>query len=406
MGVDVDLAWGLANRGPSELSGVQRSSNLAMARTYTPSMTVRLARLNLSALVASMLLLLAAPLSFALTQNPPGPPPPPQPGGNRFPASTPASPVRVEPPVIELGVVPPNTEHRRTFRIVNDGPIALKVLAANPSCRCTTVDDIVGKSIPAGGSIDLEAVFAAPPTPGYKDATVNIVIEGVQRPLTAKIGGDVTLPIRVDPPFVDGLKGRVAGSIALTSIDGKPFTILSSGGRAPTFDGPAPQGPQSAQRITWNIAGIACERMPLWWIVVTDHPDCPIVPLRIRHDCTGSKADMARYARYWIPKEQLVNLGRMASGGEKTEEFQIDHYNPRGRGAIVRRDWGEVRSVSTGTPDLSVRLLGTRPAGDGSVVLSLGFTAKPGFSGLVENVLRVETASGVAEIPLVAVVGG
>jgi hypothetical protein len=318
----------------------------------------------------------------------------------------PSSPVRVEPPVIELGIVPPNSEHRRTFRIVNDGPIALSVRAASPSCRCTTVTDIVGKSVPAGGSIDLEAVFNAPPTPGYKDATVNIVIDGVPRPLTAKIGGDVTLPIRVDPPYVDGLQGRVAGSIALTSIDGKPFTIVSSGGRAPAFDGPAPQGPQNAQRIAWNIAGIACERMPLWWIVVTDHPDCPIVPLRIRHDCTGTKADMARYARYWIAKEQLVNLGRVSAGGEKTEEFQIDHYNPRGRGAVVRRDWGTVRSVSTGTPDLSVRLLGTRPAGDGSVVLSLGFSAKPGFSGLIESVLRIETASGAGEIPLVAVIGG
>jgi hypothetical protein len=366
-------------------------------------MTPRSTRHALSGIVASTILLLAP---FAGAQNPPGPPLPPPPGEGRFPASVPSSPVRVEPPVIELGIVPPNSEHRRTFRIVNDGPIALSVRAASPSCRCTTVTDIVGKSVPAGGSIDLEAVFNAPPTPGYKDATVNIVIDGVPRPLTAKIGGDVTLPIRVDPPYVDGLQGRVAGSIALTSIDGKPFTIVSSGGRAPAFDGPAPQGPQNAQRIAWNIAGIACERMPLWWIVVTDHPDCPIVPLRIRHDCTGTKADMARYARYWIAKEQLVNLGRVSAGGEKTEEFQIDHYNPRGRGAVVRRDWGTVRSVSTGTPDLSVRLLGTRPAGDGSVVLSLGFSAKPGFSGLVESVLRIETASGAGEIPLVAVIGG
>lgn len=365
-----------------------------------PSLRLRHGRL---AVLASTLLLLA-PLATASAQSPPGPPPP-QPGGGRFPASTTASPVRVEPPVIELGVVPPNSQHRRTFKIVNSGPIALKVRAASPSCRCTTVDDIVGKSIPAGGSIDLEAVFDAPPTPGYKDATVNIVIEGVQQPLTARIGGDVTLPIRVDPAFVDGLKGRVAGSFAMSSIDGKPFTILSSGGRPPVFDGPPPQGPQSAQRLAWNIAGISCERMPLWWIVVTDHPDCPIVPLRIRHDCTGSKADMGRYARYWIAKEQLVNLGRIAEGGEKIEEFQIDHYNPRGRGAIVRRDWGDVRSVSTATPDLSVRLLGTRPAGDGSVVLSLGFSSRAGFTGIVESVLRIETASGAGEIPLVAVIG-
>ena len=44
-------------------------------------------------------------------------------------------------------------------------------------------------------------------------------------------------------------------------------------------------------------------------------------------------------------------------------------------------------------------------APDGSVVLSLGFSPRAGFAGIVDGALRIETASGVGEVPLVAVIG-
>ena len=353
---------------------------------------------------AGALLALLAVAGPVAAQNPPGPPPPPEPGRDRFPASVPKSPIRMEPESIELGVVAPGSTHRGTFRIVNDGPVPLLVRAASPSCRCTTVDDIVGKQVPAGGSLELEAEFAAPTTPGYKDAKVNVVLEGAPRPLVAKIGGDVTLPIRVTPAFVDALNGRMAGTVTLSSIDGRPFTVVSAGGRPPVFAGPAPDGPQAVQRLAWNVAGIPCERMPLWWNVVTDHPDCPVVPLRIRHECTGSKADMGRYRRYWIPKDQLVNLERVRAGSTATAELQLDHYNPRGRGRIVRPDFRNVTRVEVDAPELGIELLGTRPVAEDAVVLSFAVTPRPGTSGPIETAMRVTTATGTGEIPLVVVV--
>ncbi|MGA1017154.1 MAG: DUF1573 domain-containing protein [Phycisphaerales bacterium] len=346
-------------------------------------------------------LALGSPL-FA--QSPPGPPPPPQPGSGRFPAPVPSSPIRMEPEAIELGIVEPGSTHRRTFRIVNDGPVPLLVRAASPSCRCTTVDDIVGKQVPAKGFLELEAEFAAPPTPGYKDAKVNVVLEGAPRPLVAKIGGDVTLPIRVTPAFVDALNGRMAGSVTLSAIDGRPFRVISAGGKEPVFAGPAPTGPQAVQRLAWNVAGISCERMPLWWIVITDHPDCPVVPLRIRHDCTGSKADMGRYARYWIPKDQLVNLGRVRVGSPTTAELQLDHYNPRGRGRIVRPDFREVRRVEVDAPELEIELLAARPVAEDAVVLSFAVTPRAGTAGPIATTMRITTATGTGEVPLVVVV--
>lgn len=350
---------------------------------------------------------LSLPAGSATIQQ--GPPPPPgiaptEPGRGRFPSPTPEAPIRLEPSRFDLGVVAPGSVHRRTFRIVNDGPMQLRVRAASPSCRCTTVTDVVGKTIPAQGSLELEAQFDAPKTPGVKDATVNIVLDGAPRPLVATISGDVTLPIRVEPPFVDALAGKVGGTVRLTSIDGRPFTILSAGGRPPVFADPAPTGPAAAQSINWTTAGLACEKMPLWWIVVTDHPDCPIVPLRIRHECTGTKADMARYDRFWILSDQLVSLGTIRAGEATSFEVQLDHYNPKGRGRIERPNFRDVRAATIASPDLELAITGTRPVGTDSVVISMTVTPKPGTSGAIETFLRVETATGAGEVPFVAVV--
>jgi len=360
------------------------------------------------ALVPALLsLLLAASSVGAATQQ--GPPPPPgiapaEPGQGRFPSPTPQAPIRLEPSRFDLGIVAPGSVHRRTFRIVNDGPMPLRVRAASPSCRCTTVTDVVGRTIAPQGSLELEAQFDAPKTPGVKDATVNIVLDGAPRPLVATISGDVTLPIRVEPPFVDALAGKVGGTVELSSIDGRPFTILSSGGRPPVFAGQAPSAPAPAQTITWTTAGISCEKMPLWWIVVTDHPDCPIVPLRIRHECTGTKADMARYDRFWILSDQLVSLGTIRAGEPTSFEVQLDHYNPKGRGRVERPNFRDVRAATIASPDLELAITGTRPVGTDSVVISMTVTPKPGASGSIETSLRIETATGAGEVPFVVVV--
>lgn len=311
--------------------------------------------------------------------------------------------MRLDPPRFDLGTVGPRSVHERTFRIVNDSPLAVRIRAATPNCRCTSVSEVVGRTIPAGGSLELTAAFDAPANPGEKEARVNIVFEGSVPPLVAEIRGEVTLPIRVDPPFVDALQNRTTGTIELRALDGRPFRVLSSGGRPPVPVGAAPTEPQASHRLLWNLAGIPCEGMPLWWIVATDHPDCPIVPLRIRHDCTGSRADAARFGRFWIPNEQLINLGRFS--GPTDVQFQIDHYNPRGRGRVERPEWREVRSVESESPHLAVELVGVRPAGEGAQVLLLRFSPRPGApAGPFESGLRISTATGVGTIPVAGVV--
>lgn len=361
-------------------------------------------RTNAASLVGPPAIAAALALTLAARAQMPARPPERPAAPPAAPATPPpaASPIRLEPPRFDLGAVPPRSIHERTFRIVNGSNAPVRIRAATPNCRCTSVSDIVGQVVPPGGSIELTAAFDAPANPGVKDARVTVSFDGNVPPLTAEIRGDVTLPIRVTPAFVDALENRTTGTVELRSLDGRPFRVLSAGGRPPVHVGGSPAEPQATQRLVWNIAGVPCENMPLWWIVATDHPDCPIVPLRIRHDCTGSRADSARFTRFWIPNEQLVNLGRISAPTEVP--FQIDHYNPRGRGRVQQPQWREVRSVEIGSPQVSVELIGTRPAGDGGQVLMLRFTPRPGAApGPFESSLWITTATGTGTVPVAGV---
>ncbi|MCH8835857.1 MAG: hypothetical protein IH925_07905, partial [Proteobacteria bacterium] len=71
--------------------------------------------------------------------------------------------------------------------------------------------------------------------------------------------------------------------LQIVSIDGRP-PVFADG-----FD-PASGVPRSAYTVRWHVPPRSiddCAGARLWWVVETDHPDCPILPLRIRHECTG-----------------------------------------------------------------------------------------------------------------------
>jgi len=60
--------------------------------------------------------------------------------------------------------------------------------------------------------------------------------------------------------------------------------------------------------------------------------------------------------------------------------------------------------VEVDAPELGIELLGTRPVAEDAVVLSFAVTPRPGTSGPIETAMRVTTATGTGEIPLVVVV--
>lgn len=307
----------------------------------------------------------------------------------------------------ELGDIQPGSEHSRTFELRNISEQAVQVLAATPTCRCTTTNDIAGSRIPPGGMLPFTAVLAAPTTPGNKNAKVQITFVGNLPPLIVELEGDITMAIKADPPYVGGPKGKQpAGTVVVRSVDGKPFSILESGGRAPVFVGfdPSKQAPRSEYTLRWNIAWVDDLPRHIWWVVFTDHPDCPVLPLRIRNDATGSRADLERFERHWRFDETILNAEMLQTGRPVTLEFVLKHYNPRARGAVQQPQWGVIKSLSSLSGDLKLGYISTTVLSQEDVKVLFTVTPTGTQQGPVYDLIEVETATGRGTFGLLAVI--
>ncbi len=315
--------------------------------------------------------------------------------------------IRADPGKYDLGDIEPGSEHSREFLLRNLTQAPVRVRAALPTCRCTTTTDISGSVIPAGGTLPFTAILTTPTTPGVKNAKVQITFDGNPRPLVLEIEGDVTMPIKATPPYVGGPKGdQMSGLVTIRSIDRRPFRVLASGGAPPVF----PQAVDSAQprdshTLRWDIARIRDLPRHIWWVVFTDHPDCPVLPLRVRNAATGSRADMERYERHWRFDESLVNAQRIAPGESVTLDLVIKHYNPRARGAIQKPGWGVVKSLRARSADLDLRLVGSSPISAEEVRVTFTATPAAGHVGPLEALLELETETGSATCQFLALVG-
>lgn len=314
------------------------------------------------------------------------------------PAPQAASTVMVAPPVLELGAIEPGSTHPAKFMLINTGKNEVTVLAATPNCKCTAISDIAGRKIAPGATLEFSASLAAPRAPGEKEAVVFLTFEGAG-PTQAKIHGDVRLKVIAQPPFVDALKEVTSGTVKLRSADGKPFAITRSGGKDPVFVGfdPAKDQPRAEYEIKWDLSGRACEQMPLWWFVWTDHPDCRVIPLRVRDECTGSKNDMARFGRFWIVKESLVDAGTLHNGKPGTVDVELEHYNPPKRGFVEKPEWRNVLSARSLIDGVTVKFVSKRDVGNDAAMVTLEVTAARG--GAFEGEIEIETATGKGRIP-------
>ncbi len=312
-------------------------------------------------------------------------------------------PVVISPAQIDFGKVKPGTRHAGSFSIANQGTTPITVKSVVPSCKCTGVTALAGTVIAAGASVKLDATLDVPTTPGEKDAKVFVTFEGFAQPIIALLKADATLPVRASPAYIDALKGVSTGLVKLSSEDGKPFTILSAGGQPAVCEGfhPASDQPRSEYSLRWTAPKEPCETMPLWWVVETDRADCPIIALRIRHECTGSRADPTKADRFWFFPEPIAVAGRVEPGASVLVTVPIEHYNPKGRGAVVRPDWNAVKSVRSLSPQLVATLEDARPGSREDAALTIRVSPTAGASGLLIIPVEVETATGRGSFPVV-----
>lgn len=308
-------------------------------------------------------------------------------------------PLVADPSGIAFGEIAPKSVNQGELTLRNTGATPLTIVKVHPTCFCTVPEDIEGTVIPAGASLPLRASLTAPTKPGDKVAQIVIVFESGGRQQHAKVefAGVVTLPILVDPPYVDALKGVKSGTVRLHAQDGRPFRIVSSNGKAPVLaDGSDPAGaPRSDYALQWDVNYADreedCGGERIWWIVETDHPDCPIIPLRIRHECTGLLIDRTHQERGWLPAEYLANLGTIRAGKSVEVEVAIRNWNNI-----------EIYAVESLSPDATAELVSTADPPGETTTCRVRFTPREGYEGMLYAMVNFKSPTGDKDFAFVA----
>ena len=213
------------------------------------------------------------------------------------------------------------------------------------------------------------------------------------------------MAVRATPAYIGGPRGKtMVGNVLLESADGRPFRILSVCNQSPQFVGPVPDSPRSKYTLRWDLGRVPDLGRRLWWVVFTDHPDCPVLPLRIRNDATGARADPARFERHWLQDESFVNGQVLTAGAPAEFSVVIKHYNPRARNAVQKPAWREVLAVTSENPEMAFEYLEATPVSDEEVRVRFRVTPSAAMRGPTETFFTVTTATGSGPFTLGAIV--
>ncbi len=295
------------------------------------------------------------------------------PAGGQSPSPTP--PITVTPAEVNLGYMTPRTTVDGNFVLTNTTDQPITILAAAPSCTCTTVD-IKGKVIPPHGTLEVPIHMKVPAAPGRKTAQVKVVYEGLDTVSLLNMGGEVAFPVRLTSvdkgnrtnPYIDAHSdpARTKGTIHAQSIDGKPFTVKSVLGKPPTYVGfdPATDSARSEYDLLYDFSESTCDAMPRFLLVETDRADARLLDMRIRHECTKIQSKIP-----W--GEYRINAGMARAGAVVPADIQIK-----------RAGTSRAVSVSSGDPAIGVGIANQVGDGDSVLVeltLAISPTASPGL---------------------------
>jgi len=229
-------------------------------------------------------------------------------------------PLRVEPDVLDFGIVPPSVTKEGVVKLVNTGTKELEILTVQPSCKCTTLEDMSGRKIPAGGSIELRANMKAQSAPGRKGAEIKVLVDGYTQVVTVQLKQEVSLPVRVSPSYLNVVKGQpTKGRTIIESVDKQPFKICAVGGRRPNLVGfdPEKDQPRNQYILDWDFErDFAPGEAKRYWLIETDREDCPLVDIFVRHESTVT------LPRGPVPTDYRHTFGRKQQGS--SIDFVLD----------------------------------------------------------------------------------
>ncbi|MCH2162107.1 MAG: DUF1573 domain-containing protein, partial [Phycisphaerales bacterium] len=292
-------------------------------------------------------------------------------------------PLQAEPRLLDFGFIPPSTDVTGSVKLINTSEKPLKILAVQPTCKCTTLTDLAGREIPPGGSVELEAVLEGGPNPGSKTASVKVLIADYPRPMEVDLKAEISLPIRMVPPHINAVRGQnPTGRIVIESLTGKPFSICSVHGQKPTLMNfnPETDEPRNKYILSYDLARIPTP-FPRYLMITTDDPDAPVVDLYLRHESTMPKIN--RNLR--VSGGYRHPFGRVNKGGDIEMEIGfVDIVDP-------------IATAVSNSPDVRVDIMGQRveKTPDGEVTYQkLKVTPAKDFTGVLYVPITFMTARG------------
>lgn len=338
--------------------------------------------------------------NFAIAQAP-APAPTASPSERAVPARRPTPPVRpdaVEPRAIaevlplvsepanmDFGFLPPNTAGEGIVLLRNTSDKPLTINLVQPSCKCTTTSDLVGKQIPPGGTVELQIKLDGAPAMGVRRSSVKVMVDGCGRALEVVVKGEVSLPVRIVPPYINAIEQKnMTGRVILESTNKKPFRILSSLGGPISiqgFDGTKDE-PRSSYVVGYDLTALSTD-LPSYIYFETDAPEAGVVDVRVRQEKAPKKPMIA-------VMDVRSNVGLIPSGTSKEALFILT--NP----GIV------LESVTTTTTDATVALARTEPAKGGGVNVFVTVTPRDGFTGILLLPVTFKTATQSADFQVIA----
>ena len=298
-------------------------------------------------------------------------------------ASLPAT-IIVDPPLIKLGFIEPRSTITRNFRLINSSTKPVTIQSATPTCTCTTIE-AQGKIIPPGQSLELPLTMKVAASTGIKSAAVTFTFAGGIAPVTIEMSGEIAYAVRGTTtdvtngamvPYINAFQdpsapagtppAPLSGTVTISSIDRSLFRINSVMGQPAVFVNFNPQqdAPRNNYLVSYDFSKIPCERMPPYLIIETDHPQAPVIDMRIRHACTKISPQLP-FAEY------RSNLGIVTTGKEQPFEFELKH----------SQGW-KVISTTSKDPQFTVKLVGQRADADNAMI-SLMISVNPSAHGIV-----------------------
>ena len=202
-------------------------------------------------------------------------------------------PLIANPSKVNFGIVEPGSKLNADVTLLNPTNRPIRIVKAQPSCTCTTVnmDNVV---IPARGTVQMPISMTTNRSVGKKPARVQLLVAGYSKFFTVDIDAENAWAVRSVPPHISindktDLIERRTGRYSLQSLDRKPFRVLSVLGEEPNFEGfnPNTDSPRNSYVLNYDFTGLACEDLPPFLIIRTDHPKAEMLDIRVRHNpCT------------------------------------------------------------------------------------------------------------------------